>query len=107
MVRKWHHNSDDSIDIIFRLILSFLYFTLISICVILHLLWHLFFAAQFQGKMICFHYCLNLLVYISILLKHLIELSPILRITIGQIVKSKARVKLKYNKIIIIFYLIH
>ena len=68
LVRKWHHNSDDSTDIIFRLILSVLYFSLISSCVIHHLLWHLFFAAQFQGKMICFHYCLDLLVYISILL---------------------------------------
>ena len=56
LVRKWHHNSDDSTDIIFRLILSVLYFSLISSCVIHHLLWHLFFAAQFQGQMICFHY---------------------------------------------------
>ena len=66
LVRKWHHNSDDSTDIIFRLILSVLYFSLISSCVIHHLLWHLFFAAQFQGQMICFHYqSLDLLVYIS------------------------------------------
>ena len=56
LVRKWHHNSDDSTDIIFRLILSVLYFSLISSCVIHHLLWHLFFAAQFQGQMIGFHY---------------------------------------------------
>ena len=56
LVRKWHHNSVDSTDIIFRLILSVLYFSLISSCVIHHLLWHLFFAAQFQGQMICFHY---------------------------------------------------
>ena len=56
LVRKWHHNSDDSTDIIFRLILSVLYFSLISSCVIHHLLWHLFFAAQFQDQMICFHY---------------------------------------------------
>ena len=52
LVRKWHHNSDDSTDIIFRLILLVLYFSLISSCVIHHLLWHLFFAAQFQGQMI-------------------------------------------------------
>ena len=31
LVRKWHHNSDDSTDISFRLILSVLYFSLISI----------------------------------------------------------------------------
>ena len=70
LVRKWHHNSDDSTDIIFKIILSVLYFSLISSCVIHHLLWHLFFAAQFQGQMICFHYyhSLDLLVYISILL---------------------------------------
>ena len=70
LVRKWHHNSVDSTDIIFRLILSVLYFSLISSCVIHHLLWHLFFAAQFQGQMISFHSVigLDLLVYISILL---------------------------------------
>ena len=56
LVRKWHHNWDDSTDIIFRLILSVFYFSLISSCVIHHLLWHLFFATQFQGQMICFHY---------------------------------------------------
>ena len=56
LVRKWHHNSDDSTEIIFRLILSVLYFSLLSSCVIHHLLWHLFYAAQFQGQMICFHY---------------------------------------------------
>ena len=56
LVRKWHHNSDDSTDIIFRLILSVLYFSLLSSCVIHHLLWHLFYAAQFQGQMICYHY---------------------------------------------------
>ena len=56
LVRKWPHNSDDSTDIIFRLILLVLYFSLISSCVIHNLLWHLFFAAQFQGQMICFHY---------------------------------------------------
>ena len=50
LVRKWHHNSYDSTDIIFRLILSVLYFSLISSCVIHHLLWHLFFAVQFQGQ---------------------------------------------------------
>ena len=55
-IRKWHHNSDDSTDIIFRLILSVLYFSLISSCVSHHPLWHLFFASQFQCKMICFHY---------------------------------------------------
>ena len=56
LVRKWHHNPDDGTDIIFRLILSVFPFSLISSCVIHHLLWHLFFAAQFQGQMICFHY---------------------------------------------------
>ena len=56
LVRKWHHNPDDSTDITFRLILSVLLFSLIWSCVIHHLLWHLFFAAQFQGQMICFHY---------------------------------------------------
>ena len=56
LVRKWHHNSDDSTDIIFKIILSVLYFSLISSCAIHHLLWHLFFAAQFQDQMICFHY---------------------------------------------------
>ena len=89
LVRKWHHNSDDSTDIIFRLILSVLYFSLISSCVIHHLLWHLFFAAQFQGQIICFHYkvwiCWCTSVFLS---KHLIELSPILSITVGQIVKT-------------------
>ena len=68
-VVRMAHNSDDSTGIIFRLILPVLYFSLISSCVIHHLLWHLFFAAQFQGQMICFHYwSLDLLVYISILL---------------------------------------
>ena len=33
--------------------------------------------------------------------------SNILSITVGQIVKTKVRVNLKYNKIIIIFYLVH
>ena len=56
LVGKWHHNSDDNTDIIFKIILSVLYFSLISSCVIHHLLWHLFFAAQFQDQMICFHY---------------------------------------------------
>ena len=55
LVRKWHHHSDDSTDIIFRLILSVLPFSLISNGVIRHLLWHLFFATQFQGQMLCFH----------------------------------------------------
>ena len=50
LVRKWHHNSNDSTDIIFRLTLSVLYFSLTSSCVIHHLPWHLFFAAQFQGQ---------------------------------------------------------
>ena len=54
LVRKWHHNPDDSTDIIFRLILSALPFSLKSSCVIHHLLWHLFFAAQFQGQMSVF-----------------------------------------------------
>ena len=36
-----------------------------------------------------------------------IELSPILSITVGQIVKTKVRVNLKDNKIIIIFYFVH
>ena len=56
LVRKWRHNSDDSTDVIFRLILLVLYFILLSSCVIHHLLWHLFYAAQFQGQMFCFHY---------------------------------------------------
>ena len=43
LVRKWHHSSNDSTDVIFRLILSVLYFSLISSCVSHHLLWHLFF----------------------------------------------------------------
>ena len=108
LVRKWHHNSDDSTDIIFRLILSVLYFSLISSCVIHHLLWHLFFAAQFQGQIICFHYkvwiCWCTSVFFS---KHLIELSPMLRITVRQIVKTRVWVNLKHNNIIIIFYLVH
>ena len=58
--RNWHHNPDDSTDIIFRLILSVLPFSLISSCVIHHQLLQLFLAAQFQGmlqgQMICFHY---------------------------------------------------
>ena len=56
LVRKWHQNSDDSTDIIFKILLSVPHFSLISSCVIHQLLWHLFFAAQFQGQMICFHY---------------------------------------------------
>ena len=57
LVRKWHHNSDDSTDIIFKTILSVLHFSLILSCVIHQLLWHLFFAAQFrQDQMICFHH---------------------------------------------------
>ena len=107
LVRKWHHNSDDSTDIIFRQILSVLYFSLISSCVIHHLLWHLFFAAQFQGQIICFHYkvwiCWCTSVFFS---KHLVELSPISSVTVGQIVKTKVRVNLKCHKIIIIFYLV-
>ena len=39
--------------------------------------------------------------------RHLSELSPILSITVGQIVKTKFRVNLKYHKIMIIFYLAH
>ena len=35
-LRKWHHNSDDSTDIIFKIILLVLYFSLISSCVIHH-----------------------------------------------------------------------
>ena len=104
LIRKWHHNSDDSTDIIFRLILSVLYFSLLSSCVIHHLPWHLFYDAQFQGQMICFHYkvwiCWCTSVFFS---KHLIELSPILSITVGQILKTKFRVNLKYHRIIIIF----
>ena len=69
LLRKWHHNSDDRTDIIVRLILSVLYFSLLSSCVIHHLLQHIFYASQFQGQMICFHYLsFDLLVYISILL---------------------------------------
>ena len=56
LVRKWHHNSDDTTDIIFKIILSVPYFSLISSCVIHHLPWHLFFGAQFQDQMICVHY---------------------------------------------------
>ena len=56
LVRKWRHNSDDSTDVIFTLILLVLYFILLSSCVIHHLLWHLFYAAQFQGQMFCLHY---------------------------------------------------
>ena len=56
VVRKWHHNSDDSTDIIVKIILSVLHFSLILSFVIHQLLWHLFFAAQFQDQMICFHY---------------------------------------------------
>ena len=47
LVRKWYHNPDDSTDIIFRLLLSVLPFSLISSCVVHDQLWHLFFAAQF------------------------------------------------------------
>ena len=69
LVRSWHHNPDDSTDIRFRLILSVLPFSLISSCLIDDQLWQLFFAAQFQGHMICFHpKSLDLLVYIGILL---------------------------------------
>ena len=52
----------------------------------------LFFAAQFQGQMICFTikvwicWCTSVFLY-----NHLIELSPILSITVGQIVKTKVR----------------
>ena len=52
----------------------------------------LFFAAQFQGQMICFTikvwicWCTSVFFY-----KHLIELSPILSIAVGQIVKTKGR----------------
>ena len=70
LVRKWYHNSDVSTDIIFRLILSVLYFSLLSSCVIHHLLWHYFMLPSFKARcMICFHYqSFDLLVYISILL---------------------------------------
>ena len=35
-IRKWHHNPDDSTEIMFRLILSVLHFSLILSCVIHH-----------------------------------------------------------------------
>ena len=51
VVRKWHHNSDNTTDtrLIIYYILSVLYFNLISSCVIHHLLWHLVFAVSLNG----------------------------------------------------------
>ena len=63
------------------------------------------FFLQFQGQMILFHYIkVSICWFISVFFsKHLLELSPILSIIVGQIMKTKVGVNLKYNKIIIIF----
>ena len=110
LVRKWHHNSDDSTDIIFRLILSVLYFSLLTSCVIHHLLYiygTYFMLPSFKARWSVFTIkvwiCWCTSVFFS---KQLMELSPILSITVGQIEKTRFLVNLKYHKIIISFFIL-
>ena len=63
LIRKWHHNPDDSTDIIFRLILSVFPFSLISRSVIHHQLWRLFFCCLVAGPDDLFSIYLDFLVY--------------------------------------------
>ena len=108
LVRKWYHNPDDSTDIIFRLILSSSPQFNIKLCNSSCAMTFIFcypvskpddLSALFKFGFVGVHW------YSSS--QHLIELSPILSITVGQIVKTKFRVNLKYHKIIVIFYVAH
>ena len=112
LVRKWHHNPDDSTDILFRLTLPVLHFSLnnIKLCNSSSAMAFIFLLNIFKARWSVF----TIKVWIcwctfSILSsKHLIiELFPMLSITVGHFVKVKFRVNIKYHKIIIIFYLAH
>ena len=102
LVRKWHHNSDDSTDIVLVIIINIIGCLLqfnIKLCNSSSAMVFIFCCPDSRPddlfSLVKVWICWCTSVFFS---KHLIELSPILSSTVGQIVKTKFRVNLKYNK---------